>query len=89
MRLAHVREQHAATGTPFRLAAALDEAGDAWLDLEPARRRLAARDSALAHNQPLFREPITTLDAHLAAGRRVADLADIVSPIRADPPGSR
>lgn len=88
MRLAHVREQHAATGTPFRLAAALDDEGGAWLDLEPARRRLAAGDSALAHNQPLFREPITTLDAHLAAGHRVADLADIVSPIRADPPGS-
>ena len=88
MRLAHVREPHAATGTPFRLAAALDDEGHTWLDLEPARRRLAARDSALAHNQPLFREPITTLDAHLAAGRRVADLTDIVSPIRADPPGS-
>ena len=37
MRLAHVREQHAATGTPFRLAAALDDEGHAWLDLEPAR----------------------------------------------------
>jgi fumarylacetoacetate (FAA) hydrolase len=86
MRLAHVREQHAATGTAFRLAAALDAMGGAWLDLEPARRRLAAHDPALAHNEPLFREPVTTLDAHLAAGRRVADLADLVGPFLADPP---
>ena len=90
MRLAHVREQHAVAGTPFRLAAALDGALDGapatWLDLEPARRRRAADDPALAHNHALFREPISTLDAHLAAGRRVADLADVLAPFQAVPP---
>ena len=86
MRLAHVREQHAAVGAPFRLAAALDATGGTWLDLEPARRRLAAIAPARAHNEPLFREPITTLDAHLAAGRQVADLAKLVDPFVADPP---
>ena len=86
MRLAHVREQHAATGTPFRLAAALDATGSAWLDLEPARRRLVTRDPHRAHNEPLLREPITTLDAHLAAGHRVDELADIAAPFLADPP---
>ncbi len=91
MRLGHVRDHHAAAGTPFRLAAALDgtdDAGGTWLDLEPARRRLAARDPTLAHNHALFREPITTLDAHLAAGRRVADLADVVAPFTAAPPAT-
>ncbi len=86
MRLAHVREQHAPAGAPFRLAAALDGSGEAWLDLEPARRRRVARDPSLGHNDPLFREPITTLDAHLAAGRRVVDLADIVTPFLGSPP---
>jgi fumarylacetoacetate (FAA) hydrolase len=85
MRLAHVREQHAPAGAPFRLAAALGEPRDDWLDLEPARRRLVARDPRLCHNQALFREAITTLDAHLAAGRRVADLSDIVTPFLGAP----
>ena len=80
MRLAHVRERHAPTGAPWRLAAALD-AGDVprrWLDLEVIRRRAVASHSELAHNQPMFRRPITTLDDHLAAGLRVEALRAVV-----------
>ena len=78
MRLAHVRERHAPAGAPFRLAAALDKQGRQWLDLEPARRRAAANDERLAHNSVLFRQPITTLDAHLARGLRVEALSEVV-----------
>jgi fumarylacetoacetate (FAA) hydrolase len=78
MRVAHVRERNAPAGTPWRLAAALP--GARWLDLEPARRRLNARDPRLAHNDPLFRAPLTTLDAHLAAGRRVESLRAVLEP---------
>jgi len=81
MRLAHVRERHAPAGAPWRLAAALPDGR--WLDLEPARRRLAARDPGLAHNEALFREPITTLDAQLAAGRRVEHLRALAEPFGA------
>ena len=48
--------------------------GDAparWLDLEVARRRAVHADPRLEHNAVLFRQPITTLDAHLARGLRV------------------
>ena len=48
------------------------------MDLEVARRSLVARDPARAHNSALFRQPITTLDAHLAAGLRVDALADLL-----------
>ena len=78
MRIAHVRERHAAAGSPFRLVAGLPD--DTWLDLEPARRRLLRHDPRLAHNDPVFRTPVTTLDAHLAAGGRVAALRAIVQP---------
>ena len=78
MKIAHVRERHAPAGTPWRLAAALDTAGSSWLDLEVARRRLARRDERLAHNEPVFRRPITTLDDHLAAGLRVAALGAVL-----------
>jgi fumarylacetoacetate (FAA) hydrolase len=81
MRIAHVRERFGATGAPWRLAAALD--GDRWLDLEVARRRLAAADSRLPHNERLFRQPITTLDAHLALGLRVEALRAIVDGLSA------
>ncbi len=81
MRIAHVREVHAAAGTPFRLAAALSD--ERWLDLEPARRRLLRDDPRLAHNDPLFRVPITTLDAHLAAGGRIDALRAVVDPFLA------
>jgi fumarylacetoacetate (FAA) hydrolase len=78
MRIAHVRERHAPAGAPWRLAAALDAEGSAWLDLELARRAVVAADPRVAHNSPLFRQPITTLDAHLAAGMRIDALADLL-----------
>lgn len=78
MRIAHVRERHAPAGTPWRLAAALNAEGASWLDLEAARRALVAADPRLAHNSALFRQPITTLDAHLRAGMRVDALADLL-----------
>jgi fumarylacetoacetate (FAA) hydrolase len=49
-----------------------------WLDLEIARRRLATADPRLVHNNVLFRQPVTTLDDHLAAGLRVEALAELV-----------
>ncbi len=80
MKVAHVRERNAPAGTPWRLAATLDPAEEpvAWIDLEVARRRLARRDPALAHNDPLFRQPLTTLDDLLARGIRVVHLRVIV-----------
>ena len=80
MKVAHVRERHGPAGAPWRLAAALD-GGDAptqWLDLEVARRRAAAADPRLAHNATLYRQPLTTLDDHLARGSRVEALRDLV-----------
>src|SRR5919199_962829 len=78
MKLAHIRERNAAAGARWRLAAALDRS--LWLDLERARRTLAVRDPRLAHNDAVFRVAVTTLDAHLAAGRRVDALRAIVEP---------
>ena len=78
MKIAHVRERTAPAGTPWRLAAALDADGTHWLDLEEARRTLVAADPGRAHNSALFRQPVTTLDAHLAAGLRVDALADLL-----------
>ncbi len=78
MKIAHVRELRAPAGTPWRLAAALDSEGARWTDLEAARRSLVGRDPARAHNSALFRQPITTLDAHLAGGLRVDALADLL-----------
>jgi fumarylacetoacetate (FAA) hydrolase len=80
MKIAHVRERHGPAGARWRLAAALD-AADAparWLDLELARRRAIAADPRLAHNSVLHRQPISTLDDHLAAGLRVEALTDVV-----------
>jgi fumarylacetoacetate (FAA) hydrolase len=84
MKLAHVREVHAPAGTPWRMAAAFP--GDVgrgadprqWIDLEPARRRAIAADPNLAHDRTLHRQPVTTLDDHLARGLRVEALADLV-----------
>lgn len=78
MKIAHARERHAPAGAPFRLMAALDTAGRQWLDLEVARRRAAQADQRLAHNRILFRQPVTTLDDHLARGLRVAALGEIL-----------
>src|SRR5688500_15126474 len=78
MRIAHARERQAAAGAPFRLMAALDQQGAHWLDLEVARRRAATADTHLAHNSVLFRQPVTTLDDHLARGLRVEALGEIL-----------
>jgi fumarylacetoacetate (FAA) hydrolase len=89
VRLAHVRERHAPTGAPWRLAAALDadEAPKRWLDLEVARRRALASHPELAHNEPVFRRPIATLDGHLAAGLRIEALRAVLEQFepRGDP----
>ncbi len=85
MKIAHVREQHAPAGAPWRLAAALDPDGTRWLDLEDARRSLVAAQPGRAHNSSLFRQPITTLDAHLASGLRVEALADLLDAEPDDP----
>src|SRR4029078_11165392 len=60
--------------------AALDggEVPAQWLDLEVARRRAAAADPRLAHNATLYRQPLTTLDDHLARGYRVEALRELV-----------
>jgi fumarylacetoacetate (FAA) hydrolase len=86
MKIAHVREIHAPAGAPWRLAAALGGAAEPrsldqpaeWLDLDVARRRAVAADPRLAHNSALHRAPLASLDNHLAAGFRVAALADLV-----------
>lgn len=78
MKIAHVREHGAPAGAPWRLAAALDTDGASWLDLEAARRALVAAQPSRAHNSALFRRPISTLDAHLAAGMRVDALGDLL-----------
>ncbi|HLO35837.1 MAG TPA: fumarylacetoacetate hydrolase family protein, partial [Candidatus Deferrimicrobium sp.] len=73
---------------PWRLAGAVpggsgDATGGAaepraWIDLEVARRRALAADRNLAHDRVLFRQPVTTLDDHLARGLRVEALAELV-----------
>jgi 2-keto-4-pentenoate hydratase/2-oxohepta-3-ene-1,7-dioic acid hydratase in catechol pathway len=80
MKIAHARERHGPAGAPWRLVAALaaHSGADRWLDLEIARRRLARSDPRRAHNNALFRQPITTLDAHLSLGLRVEALAELV-----------
>ena len=62
------------------MAAALDrDASPArWLDLEVARRRAVASRPGLAHDSALHRQPVTTLDDHLARGLRIEALRDLV-----------
>jgi len=81
MRVAHVREHHGTAGAPWRLAASVGTPGGAragWLDLEVVRRRLIATDPRRAHNAILYRQPITTLDDHLARGLRLEALGELV-----------
>jgi fumarylacetoacetate (FAA) hydrolase len=80
VKIAHVHERHGPAGAPWRLAAAIDagEAPGRWLDLEVARRRAAAADPRLAHNSALHRQPIGTLDDHLARGLRIEALRELV-----------
>ncbi len=85
MKIAHVRERHAPAGTPWRLAAARETGAEmgaepmAWLDLEEARQGMVLEDPGRAHNAVLFRQPITTLDEHLARGLRVEALTEVVA----------
>ncbi len=83
VRVAHLRERSAPAGAPWRLAATLPDGR--WLDLDVARRRLSAEDPRLQHNDPLFRRRVTTLDDHLAAGRRVETLRALLDPFVNDP----
>ncbi len=85
MKIAHIRELGAPAGTGWRLAVAVDADGTRWLDLDAARRALVAAQPARAHNSALFRQPITTLDAHLAAGLRVDALGDLLEAEPDDP----
>lgn len=78
MKVGHARERNAPAGTTHRLFAAADAAGSQWLDLEVARRRANRRDDRRAHNSVLFRQPITTLDDHLARGLRVEALSELL-----------
>ncbi len=80
MRVAHVREHHAPAGAPWRLAATAERAETParWLDLEVVRRRLVALDRNRPHDSVLFRQPVTTLDGHLARGLRIEALAELV-----------
>ena len=82
MKVAHIRERLAPAGTPWRLAVAVarDQRPEPsrWLDLEEARQGLVVEDPRRAHNSALFREPVTTLDAHLERGMRVEALGEIV-----------
>jgi fumarylacetoacetate (FAA) hydrolase len=80
VKVAHVRERHAPSGTPWRLAATLDplERPPRWLDLEVVRRRVLAADPSRAHNEALVRRPLTTLDELLANGLRVDALRTLV-----------
>jgi fumarylacetoacetate (FAA) hydrolase len=78
VRVGHVRELRGAAGAPWRLAAAATWGEGPWLDLEVVRRRLVAADPRRAHNSILFRQPITTLDDHLARGLRIEALAELL-----------
>ncbi len=80
MRIAHLRERHAPAGSPWRLAAALDATDPParWLDLEVVRRRAIATNRTLEHDRHLFRQPVTTLDEHLARGLRIAGLGELL-----------
>ena len=80
MKLAHVRERHAPSGTPWRLVAALGagERPEHWLHLELARRRAVAVLPGRAHNEALYRRVLTTLDDALADGLRVEALRPLV-----------
>jgi 2-keto-4-pentenoate hydratase/2-oxohepta-3-ene-1,7-dioic acid hydratase in catechol pathway len=78
MKLAHVRARYAPAGTDWQLAAARDPDARRWLLLDEARQGLLVEDARRAHNSPLFRQPVATLDAHLVRGLRVEALNEIV-----------
>ena len=76
MRLAHVRERHARParrgGWQRRSSARRRHAGSISRSLAVAPWR---RDPRVAHDAALFRQPVTTLDDHLARGLRIAAFA--------------
>src|SRR5215213_4804263 len=78
MRIGHVRERVGPAGAPWRLAAAATWDAGPWLDLEVVRRRLVAADARRAHNEMLFRQPLSTLDDVLARGLRLEALRDLL-----------
>lgn len=80
MKIAHIRERNAPSGSPWRLAAAREPGPNPqrWLDLEEARQGLLVENPQRAHNSPLFRQSVTTLDDHLARALRVETLAELV-----------
>ena len=78
MKIAHVRERIAPAGAPWQLAATRDAAGTRWLLLDEVRQKLVLEDPRRRHNSALFRQPITTLDDHLARGLRIEALSEIV-----------
>ena len=81
MKIAHVRERTAPSGSAWRVAAALDE-GRRWLLLEEARAWIAGDSGGRAHNEALLRAPLTTLDAFLRERRgRVEALGALVEPV--------
>jgi fumarylacetoacetate (FAA) hydrolase len=77
VRIAHVRESRGPAGAPWRLAASADLTGP-FVDLEAARRRVAAADPRRVHNSALFRQPLTTLDDALARGLRIEALGEVI-----------
>lgn len=77
MRIGHVRERHAPAGAPWRLAVS-PGLGGPWLDADVVRRRLVAADPRRAHNESLFRQPLSTTDELLGRGLRLAALGELV-----------
>lgn len=77
MKIAHARERNGPAGTPYRVFLAHDSQGSTWLDADVARRRQVRRDERLVHNSALYRQPVTSLDEHLARGLRVEALAEL------------
>jgi fumarylacetoacetate (FAA) hydrolase len=80
VKVAHARPRHGPVGGSWRLVASLERAErpSAWLDLDLARWRQTRRQPNLAHDDPLYRQPVTILDDHLARGLRVEHLRAIV-----------
>jgi fumarylacetoacetate (FAA) hydrolase len=80
VKVAHAREHTGPAGAAWRLVAGLDSPDGElrWVDLDVARRRAVAARPELAHDSSLHRQPVTTLDDHLARGLRVESLAELL-----------
>jgi fumarylacetoacetate (FAA) hydrolase len=77
MRIAHVRERQAPAGTSWRVAVSAKR-DSAWLDAEVVRRRVVGARPERAHNEILFRQPISTVDELLGRGIRLAALGELI-----------